>query len=74
MDARPRSVRAYNRTIAQNATRQVFYRTPPPIDFVKAHLGTRQIRMAVRMEHLDETSGNASCVSLLERQRASTHG
>jgi hypothetical protein len=40
-----RSVRAYNRTMLQNAEREVFSRAPINPGFVRRHLGTRQIRL-----------------------------
>ncbi len=40
------SVRTFNRTMVQNAEREVFCRTPPPLEFIRTHLGSRQVRLA----------------------------
>lgn len=44
--ARPPSVRAFNKTMIQNAEREIFCRSPFPIDVVTKHLGSSQIRLA----------------------------
>ena len=41
----PRSIRALNHTLLQNADRVVFCRSPFPIDFVRTHLGSGPIKM-----------------------------
>ncbi len=41
----PRSIRALNCTLLQNANRFIFCRSPFPLDFVRTHLGTRQARI-----------------------------
>lgn len=42
----PKSVKAFNKTMAQNAEREIFCRATVPKEFVMAHLGTRQVRLA----------------------------
>lgn len=50
MRALPRSVRAFNRTVVQNAEREVFCRRQVPVGFVTSHLGMRQVRFAPNIE------------------------
>jgi hypothetical protein len=55
--SRPASVRAFNKTMVQNAEREIFCRAPFPINFVMKHLGTRQVRLEPNLE----TAGGAHC-------------
>jgi hypothetical protein len=43
--SQPNSVRAFNKTMVQNAEREVFSRGPVNADFVRRNLGTRQVRL-----------------------------
>ncbi|GAO77479.1 DUF4238 domain-containing protein [Sphingopyxis sp. C-1] len=55
----PKSVKAFNKTMVQNAEREIFCRTPPPAKFVKDHLGTRQVRIVPKIGqgHVGKTRG-----------------
>lgn len=42
---RAQTARRYNRTMVQNAEREIFFRSPISASFVSKHLGTRQVRI-----------------------------
>lgn len=46
----PKSVRSFNKTMVQNAEREIFCRSPVPSAFVAEHLGTRQVRLNPNLE------------------------
>jgi len=48
--SRPPSVRAFNKTMVQNAEREIFCRASFPVDFVNEHLGSRQVRLEPNLE------------------------
>ncbi|MBL8646292.1 MAG: DUF4238 domain-containing protein [Sphingosinicella sp.] len=48
--ARRKSIRSFNKTMLQNAEREVFCRTPVSLAYVAKHLGTRQVRLVPNME------------------------
>lgn len=48
--SRAPSVRAFNKTVVQNAEREIFCRGRFPVDFVREHLGTRQVRLEPNLE------------------------
>jgi hypothetical protein len=54
---RPSQVRAFNKTMIQNAQREIFCRSPFPIKVVTEHLGSRQIRLA---PNIDTAAGKHS--------------
>ena len=43
--SQPKSVRAFNTTMLQNAEREIFCRTVLPLGYVAKHIGTRQARL-----------------------------
>jgi hypothetical protein len=45
-----KGVKAFNKTMVQNAEREIFCRAPFPSAFVAANLGTRQVRLAPNIE------------------------
>ena len=63
-----KSVRAFNKTMLQNAEREIFCRTAIPVAWVIKHLGTRQVRLA---PNIDSAAGKHSARGpMLDRARS----
>ncbi len=67
--SQPLSVRAFNKTMVQNAEREIFSRGPINPVFVRRHLGTRKVRLAPD----SATAAGDQCARgpMLDRSRAS---
>lgn len=65
--ARSPTVRVYNRTMVQNADREIFCRRSISVSFVTKHLGSRKIRLVPRISTL-ENGGTAG--PMLDRSKA----
>jgi hypothetical protein len=57
LQSQRKSVRAFNKTMLQNAEREVFCRTAVAVAWITKHLGTRQVRLA---PNIDTAAGNHS--------------
>lgn len=63
--SQPASVRAFNKTMVQNAEREVFSRRAISLEFIRRNLGTRQVRL---VPNVDTAAGDHSAKGpLLDR-------